>query len=218
MPRKLIQDLKNLVHRYDEEKSKSFNTPPEKLFLDKDFCPVGLQTCDPAQQKCPDEHMNPIIYAQNGLRCYTKTALKRMPVEKETSPDVALRDFVVTATQLVNQINSQTTSAATEPAAQATLSGGQQPPQKDFMWWDFDNTRVYDVKRVLEVDLDDTDGKRILAHLMRDVVERNKTAPYVMELTNDQLHDIEKKAREIMIDHEGEGESVLVDAAAKLLT
>lgn len=120
----LINDLRDLIKQFDETTTME---PPvgsaTEVFLDGNFCPIGMSTCDPSQGKCPDEHMNPIIYAKNGLRCYTNEAIAHMTPEDTKKSVDGIRALVAEVAKMearmreVGKIRSPSLPAPSAPSA-----------------------------------------------------------------------------------------------------
>ena len=100
----LIQELQGLLSKHFDQAPgrdpKGANVP---IFLPNKTCPAGLIACDPNEGSCPsDDHaLNPPIYTQDGLRCYTKQGVRKSRLSDGD------RDVVVTGVRaLVEQLST----------------------------------------------------------------------------------------------------------------
>lgn len=76
----LINELQKLLGKHFSSAAvRSPNAANLPIFLPNKTCPSGLVPCDPSEGSCPDEDsaLNPPIYTQDGLRCYTKEGVRK---------------------------------------------------------------------------------------------------------------------------------------------
>ena len=104
MSQKLFKDIRAIIDRYEDEGPPTGVTPAE-VYLENNVCPNGFDTCDPSKGKCPEEYMNPIIYAQNGLRCYTKESIARLKPEEVKTSVMGIRALVGEVSKMQDMIH-----------------------------------------------------------------------------------------------------------------
>jgi hypothetical protein len=160
----LIQELQKLLNKHFETASgRNPNAANLPIFLPNKSCPSGLIPCDPNEGSCPDEDfaLNPPIYTQDGLRCYTKEGVRKSRLSNGE------RAVVVTGVRaLVEQLatlrdtNAQLDKAISRSVGKSDPQGSDDsyeiPEQKDSFnrlgflegGYDFDAEFTFDVDDV----------------------------------------------------------------------
>jgi len=117
----LLRDLKLLVSQFDVSASLTSDDEINELYVDGDFCHVGLTPCDSSKRKCPDEYMNPNIYTNQGLRCNTKLGMSKMKPEENNSR-LDIHSLVTQTTQMNELLNQMKPVVAPVPAPATGLT------------------------------------------------------------------------------------------------